>query len=1396
MIARTLNKRWASYLAAVVGIAAVTAICAALRSHVNDTTVALAMLLVVLFIAAAWGVWPAFFASVVGMLSFNFFFLPPIYTLTIADPRNWIALAAFFVTAIIAGQLSERARRREEALHESESNLNTAQRIAHVGSWHLDVRRDRLTWTDEVFKIFGMSKGTELTYETFLTKVHPEDREHVQQAWTSALKGGRYDIEHRIMVDGEPRWVREMAQVQFDDKGNAVEGIGTVQDITERKRTEMALQRSADEIRDLYAHAPCGYHSLDKDGVFVRINDTELAWLQYTREEVIGKRRFADLLTPESLKTFQKNFPQFKAKGVIQDLEFDLVRKDGTTFPVLLSASAITDPAGNYLMSRSTVYDITERKREEQARAQLAAIVEYSDDAIISKTLDQQILTWNNGAEKIYGYTALEMIGRPISITVPPEKIDELNGVMAKLRRGESTEHLETIRMRKDGQQIWVSLTVSPIKDAEGEIVGAASIARDVTERKRAENEIRLLALRQEAVAELGQQALRSDPFGKMLDEAVARAAQILGVDYARVLELQPDGKTLLLRAGVGWKESVVGHVTVDAGMHTQAGFTLVSSEPVILEDLRTERRFQSVPMFGDPPVVSGMSVVISTSAGPYGILSVHTRQQRTFTENEVNFLQSVANVLGITAERRRAEAELWRINQAQRALSKCNEALVRATDEAVLLQRICDIVVEEAGYRFCWVGRAENDEAKSILPLAKAGFEAGYLDILKVTWADTERGRGPTGTCIRTRQTVVARNIATDPRMAPWRGEALKRGYASSVSIPLLLESAMFGAIMIYASEPEAFSAEEVALLTELASDLAFGISTLRTRTERIKGEAALREKEERVRLLLDSTAEAICGVDLEGNCTWVNQACVQMLGYTDASALLGENLHSLAHYARLDGTRMPQNQCRAYRALREGEYVHVDDEVMWRADGTPFSAEYWSHPMRRDGDIIGAVITFLDVTERKRAESEVRTLNSELEQRVVRRTAQLQAANKELEQAREREIEIGFKIQQTLLLDQPPQDVAGLRVAALTVPSQRIDGDFYIFFKHQDQSLDVIVGDVMGKGIPAALLGAATKSHFLKALSTLIDLSEGQRIPEPKEIVMLAHAGVVRDLIKLESFVTLSYVRLDMKRHMLQFVDCGHTGILRLQGRTGICEILHGNNLPLGVCEGEIYEQISVPLESGDILLLFSDGITEARNSAKELFGEEGLEHCVLTNALLDPAALVASIRDAVFAFSESARPMDDLTSVAIRVEEVQQPIARAEIKIQSDLAQLRRAREFVRNFCRSRPGLVADEQTVYALELAVNEAASNIMKHAYHGRADQVIDLEGEAFADHILIRLYHLGDPLDLSKAQSPVLDGSRESGFGLYLINQSVDSVRYYRDQRGRNCVELAKNYKS
>jgi anti-sigma regulatory factor (Ser/Thr protein kinase) len=131
---------------------------------------------------------------------------------------------------------------------------------------------------------------------------------------------------------------------------------------------------------------------------------------------------------------------------------------------------------------------------------------------------------------------------------------------------------------------------------------------------------------------------------------------------------------------------------------------------------------------------------------------------------------------------------------------------------------------------------------------------------------------------------------------------------------------------------------------------------------------------------------------------------------------------------------------------------------------------------------------------------------------------------------------------------------------------------------------------------------------------------------------------------------------------------------------------------------------------------------------------------------------------------------------------------------LEIPSDLAELRRAREFVRTVCHTLAGSPLSEDQIGELELAVNETASNIMKHAYHGRTDQAIELEAEAFSDRIVIRLHHLGDPFDPSTVAPPPLDGTRESGYGIYLITRSVDRVQYYRDGRGRNCVALLKMY--
>jgi signal transduction histidine kinase len=186
------------------------------------------------------------------------------------------------------------------------------------------------------------------------------------------------------------------------------------------------------------------------------------------------------------------------------------------------------------------------------------------------------------------------------------------------------------------------------------------------------------------------------------------------------------------------------------------------------------------------------------------------------------------------------------------RALSNSSHAMVRATDEGSFLADVCRIVVEDCGHAMVWIGYADDGPDKAIRPVAHAGFEAGYLETLHLTWADSERGRGPTGTAIRTGRTSACANMQTDPRFAPWREEAIRRGYASSIVCPLIADGRVLGAITIYSREEDPFLEDERRLIEELARDLSHGIASLRERAARREAEQAVRESEARLSVAL----------------------------------------------------------------------------------------------------------------------------------------------------------------------------------------------------------------------------------------------------------------------------------------------------------------------------------------------------------------------------------------------------------------------------------------------------------------------------------------------------------------------------------------------------------------
>ncbi len=210
--------------------------------------------------------------------------------------------------------------------------------------------------------------------------------------------------------------------------------------------------------------------------------------------------------------------------------------------------------------------------------------------------------------------------------------------------------------------------------------------------------------------------------------------------------------------------------------------------------------------------------------------------------------------ILGIGTEitsRKRAEELLRRADRAFRTLSECNQALVREREEQGLLHRICRTIVEVGGYRMAWVGFAEFDDGRSVRPVAHAGYDEGYLSLAGITWADSERGKGPTGSAVRTGSIHIARDLSTHPDFTPWRAGALERGFASSIALPLAAEGRPFGALSIYAPESDAFDEKEVQFLDSLAENLSYGIASIRTGIERRRAEEELRGHTAKVELI-----------------------------------------------------------------------------------------------------------------------------------------------------------------------------------------------------------------------------------------------------------------------------------------------------------------------------------------------------------------------------------------------------------------------------------------------------------------------------------------------------------------------------------------------------------------
>jgi PAS domain S-box-containing protein len=333
-------------------------------------------------------------------------------------------------------------------------------------------------------------------------------------------------------------------------------------------------------------------------------------------------------------------------------------------------------------------------------------------------------------------------------------------------------------------------------------------------------------------------------------------------------------------------------------------------------------------------------------------------------------------------SKREPSETELQRVNRALRVASNANKSLAMASDDIAWLNQICRSALEVGGYRMAWVGFAEQDKKKTVRPVAHAGFEAGYLEAVNITWMDEPRGRGPTGTAIRTGQHCIARNITSELAFKPWRDAAVKRKYKSTISLPLKEKERTFGVLAVYAEEVDAFGDKEVEVLQELANDLAFGLTVgRRARNQSQFAIKALEESQRKLGQVERISHLAQWGRDLETNILTWSDELYRILGL--------EPQIRIFHFSEFVALVHPEDRAGvlkvAEEAVKKLGRFHLDYRVI-RPDGQLRYIHGEGEVIRDEGGQPRRTVGFLqDVTEQILAKTALEKANRSLEMKNI---------------------------------------------------------------------------------------------------------------------------------------------------------------------------------------------------------------------------------------------------------------------------------------------------------------------------------------------------------------------------------------------------------------------------
>jgi PAS domain S-box-containing protein len=434
-------------------------------------------------------------------------------------------------------------------------------------------------------------------------------------------------------------------------------------------------------LDSFFIAAPCGLAILDANLRYVRINETLAQMNCLTVDEHFGKDicdvvpKLAPVIEPVLRRVLSTGEPvlNIEVSGRASDPPGERQHRVASYFP-------IRESDGAYYGIGAIEIDITDRKRAEERLVQtlvreqflsteMRLLLESTAEGIFGLDVQGHFTFLNKAGAEMLGFTPQEVLGKDAHALVHHSRPDgspypaEECPILQTLRTGQGRRLDDEVLWRRDGTGFPTEFSSHPIF-GEGVIRGAVVTFVDITGRKRAQDALRTRVRQQEVVAKLGLLALQGADLDTLLNASVARITQILDVEYCKVLELLPDGNTLLLRSGAGWKNGAVGRATEPAGLESPAGYALRSAAPMVVEDLGKETRFTPSPLLAEHGVVSGVDVIIFGSDRAFGILGVHTTRHRTFTDDDINFLQAVANVLASAIDHRQAAERLQALSR------------------------------------------------------------------------------------------------------------------------------------------------------------------------------------------------------------------------------------------------------------------------------------------------------------------------------------------------------------------------------------------------------------------------------------------------------------------------------------------------------------------------------------------------------------------------------------------------------------------------------------------------------------------------------------------------------------------------------------------------------------